>query len=292
MARIIGFTYGELRGKIGGTVYSRNKAGAYARARVTPVNPQTVRQQAARYRFGNMSILFQSLSTMQKNCWESFAKTHFNPLKGNNTGIYSAGNAFLALRQSSGQGNQYRVNPTVVSGSGAVTTTTIPYIETTEPPAEPTSATVKSIENNVWTMELDEVLLGEDGTFSVSVKFPGSVPTDTDTFLNLENAEGQELGVSVYISNVLKFEGSKPNTALKLNYIDTGVIENMEKTGNVPLNIKDGVTFKGNSNIVSADVRDFPCTDDIVLATVFVRSREGAQKLLGTQYVTYSDTVS
>lgn len=292
MARIVGFTYGELRGKIGGTVYSRNKAGAYARARVTPVNPQTVRQQNARYRFGNMSILFQSLSTMQKNCWETFAKTHFNPLKGNNTGIYSAGNAFLALRQSAGQGNNYRAVPTVVSGAGAVTVITAPYSEVTEPPAEPTSATLKSIQGNVWNIELDTVYLGEDGTYEVRLKFPGAGPAATDTYNILTNAEDQQFGISVYISNPLKFEGAKPNTALKLNYIDTGVVESLEKTGATPLDITDPLVFKGQSTIIPGNVRDFPCIDDNVLATVFVRSRDGAQKLVGSQNVVFEATIS
>lgn len=291
MARILSSLIGDLRGSIGGQTYSRNKAGAFIRQRVKPVNPQTVRQQNARYRFGNMSILFQSLSNIQKDCWQSFAGTHFNPLKGNNTGIYSAGNAFVAIRQSSGQGNEYRAVPTFSSGAGAITASALPYNEAVEPPDAPTSATIKSIENNTWNIALDFIELGEDGTYNVQLKFPGASPTATDTYTSLMNVENQLMGVSVYISNILKFEGSKPNTALKLNYIDTGVIESLEKTGSTPLDIKDNLVMKGSSTVTPANVRDFPCVNDVVLATVFMRSIDGAQKLLGTQYVTFQETI-
>src|SRR5690606_27930634 len=37
-------------GKIQGTVAARNRSGAYLRVKVTPVNPQTTYQQAARQR--------------------------------------------------------------------------------------------------------------------------------------------------------------------------------------------------------------------------------------------------
>jgi len=38
----------EMRGSIAGNVYSRNRSGAYMRARTKPVNPNTTRQQAIR----------------------------------------------------------------------------------------------------------------------------------------------------------------------------------------------------------------------------------------------------
>jgi len=290
MARILGFQYGEMRGKLGGNVFSRNKAGAYVRAKVTPVNPQTVRQQNARYRFGNMSILFQSLSTMQKNCWESFAKSHFNPLKGNNTGIYSAGNAFVALRQSAGQGNEYRVAPTMEADGSAVTVTSQYYNEALDPPSAPSSATLKSDQDNVYNMSVSDIRIGEDGTYRLNVDIPVIDPTSVDTISGFRNAEDQTYGLSIYISNVLKFEGSKPNTALKLNFADTGVIETLAVGGNdVP--IADQLILRGVTGLDPATVRDFPCIDDVVLASVFLRTREGAQKMIKTQYVTVLETV-
>jgi hypothetical protein len=40
--------FGEMRGSIGGTTWSRNKGGMYARRRSTPTNPNSSRQQSTR----------------------------------------------------------------------------------------------------------------------------------------------------------------------------------------------------------------------------------------------------
>lgn len=67
------------RGKIGGHVASKNRGGAYLRTKVTPSNPNTVAQAAARARITNLSKAFGSLTTAQINAWNSavdeFAKT-------------------------------------------------------------------------------------------------------------------------------------------------------------------------------------------------------------------------
>lgn len=57
------------RGKIGGTVFSRNKGGAFARNKVTPVNPNTLAQQAIRNVFGFVSGAWRGLTQAQRNAW-------------------------------------------------------------------------------------------------------------------------------------------------------------------------------------------------------------------------------
>jgi len=291
MARILSSLIGDLRGSIGGQTYSRNKAGAFIRQRVKPVNPQTVRQQNARYRFGNMSILFQSLTSAQKTCWENFAKTHFNPLKGNNTGIYSAGNAFVALRQSAGQGNAYRTEPVMKQGGVTLDVTAIQYNEVVEPPLTPSSATIQTENDINVQFDISNISIGGDGTYLFNMSFPSLAPTSEETFSNFQNAEGQQFGIGIYISNILKFEGAKPNTALKTNFADTGVINLIEKnSGEVPMD--STITISGTTGLVKEDIRDFPCAGDVVLASVFLRTQEGAQKLIKSQYVTAIETVS
>jgi hypothetical protein len=286
MAKIIGFTYGELRGKIGGTVFSRNKAGAYARARVTPVNPQTVRQQTARYSFGNNSILFQALSGSVKDCWETFARTHFNPLKGNSTGIYSGGNAFVALRSSVNQGNNYRLLPTVTSGVTAVTATAIAYSLVSDPPAQPSSSTIIASDNVAYPINVENIEVLSNGNFKFSV-VPQGVPAGSSaTFDALRNQESQLFGIGLYASNNLKFEGAKPNTALKINFGDTGVINSLETTtGAAPLPITNGLIVESSSVVNKDNTRDFPCEGDYILVTPFIRTIDGAQKLMSPQYV-------
>jgi len=63
-------------GSKGNTTYSRNKGGAYARARATPTNPNTSRQQASRSIFGTQSSAWNTLTTGQRAQWDTYAETH------------------------------------------------------------------------------------------------------------------------------------------------------------------------------------------------------------------------
>lgn len=71
MAKII-FTDGsEVRGSIGGKTYSRNASGAFVRAKITPVNKNTLKQQIARNAFASLSQAFRSLTAAQRSTFET-----------------------------------------------------------------------------------------------------------------------------------------------------------------------------------------------------------------------------
>ena len=57
------------RGKLGGQVASKNRAGAYIRTKVTPVNPRTTAQQSIRSLFGAVASAWRSLTQEQVNSW-------------------------------------------------------------------------------------------------------------------------------------------------------------------------------------------------------------------------------
>lgn len=91
------------RGKIGGHVASKNRAGAYFRTKVTPVNPQSSAQLNARNRFTNFSQGWSGLTDEQRAAWNAavvhFARTDiFGDLK-NPTGfnLYQRLNNNLAV---------------------------------------------------------------------------------------------------------------------------------------------------------------------------------------------------
>lgn len=76
----------EGRGKIGGHVASRNRAGSYFRTKVTPVNPQTSFQSTSRNRLSGISSGWRGLTQAQRDAWNQavgdFAKTDvFGDLK-------------------------------------------------------------------------------------------------------------------------------------------------------------------------------------------------------------------
>ena len=67
--------YGEmiadLRGKIGGSVHSRNRSGAYMRIKVSPVNPQSTYQSAVRAAFTALSQAWRALTAAQRTSWNA-----------------------------------------------------------------------------------------------------------------------------------------------------------------------------------------------------------------------------
>ena len=58
----------DMRNKLNGSVFSRNRGGAYIRTKVTPINPQTAAQVQARSLLTSLSQGFRSLSQAQIYC--------------------------------------------------------------------------------------------------------------------------------------------------------------------------------------------------------------------------------
>lgn len=91
------------RNKIGGHVASKNRAGAYLRTKVTPMNPNTTYQVNVRQRLATMSIAWRGLSATARLQWNAavsaFSKTDiFGDLR-NPTGfnLYCRLNINLAI---------------------------------------------------------------------------------------------------------------------------------------------------------------------------------------------------
>lgn len=70
MAKIkFGFGVAEIRNKLGGSVFARNRGGSYVRTKVTPLNPQTGAQVSARNLLTSLAQAFRSLSQDQITAW-------------------------------------------------------------------------------------------------------------------------------------------------------------------------------------------------------------------------------
>jgi hypothetical protein len=72
---LIRFPEGQQRsGSIGGTVYSRNRYGAYVRARSVPVNPNSDRQVAVRNALRSLAIGWENILTPEERAkWDEYA---------------------------------------------------------------------------------------------------------------------------------------------------------------------------------------------------------------------------
>ena len=68
----------DMRNKLNGTVFSKNRYGAYTRTKVTPVNPQTTFQTSVRTNFGTTSAAWRGITQAQRNAW--IAQAQFFPI--------------------------------------------------------------------------------------------------------------------------------------------------------------------------------------------------------------------
>jgi hypothetical protein len=74
-----------------------------------------------------------------------------------------------------------------------------------------------------------------------------------------------------------------------LSIWDTGIVTEIVDGAGPGGFVVDGPTHLSiEPSLVKSNVRDFPCANDWVLVTPFVRSESGAQKLMAPQYVQVS----
>lgn len=69
MKYLPGLLAGQLSGKAGNTVASRNKFGSYFRTRVMPTLVQNAKTGPVRANFGSNSALFRTMTEAQRTAW-------------------------------------------------------------------------------------------------------------------------------------------------------------------------------------------------------------------------------
>lgn len=91
----------DARGKLGGQVFSKNRSGSYIRTKVTPSNPNTSFQAAARALLSALSSAWRGLTAAQISAWnaavDSFTGTNVFGDSARKTGknLYTSLNANL-----------------------------------------------------------------------------------------------------------------------------------------------------------------------------------------------------
>lgn len=163
------------RGKIGGHVASKNRGGAYLRTKVTPSNPNTVAQAAARARVTQLSQQFGSLTPAEISAWnaavEAYAQTDiFGDIK-NPSGL----NLFVKLNS----------NLLEIGSSGG---------------------TVPPVKESVGTMIIDTAAAAFTGNTFTIATVEAAIPADTNIIVRVTPM------VSPGISN---FSGRSRNLVVK-----------------------------------------------------------------------------
>lgn len=105
----------DARGKLNGQVASKNRAGAYWRTKVSPVNPQTAEQLQARSRLTTQSQAWRALTQAVRDAWNAAV------------GDFARSDVFGNLRNPSGKNLFARLNINLVNcGQAALTDPPLP----------------------------------------------------------------------------------------------------------------------------------------------------------------------
>lgn len=136
MAKIkFGAIVTDIRGSIDSVTYSRSKYGAYARKKVTPINPNTAKQSVARAIFGAASSLFRSLGKATIDAWNAVAPEYSRAnVFGDNLPL-SGATLFTKLKTQ-------LVNAEIVANPSPINPVTIPQASATGVQADISNGTI------------------------------------------------------------------------------------------------------------------------------------------------------
>ena len=161
MAKIVFLDGSEIRGKVGGKVYSRNASGAFVRMYVKGVNANTAKQQTVRNNFATLSSAYRTLTDAERATYENL-RTFYTTTDGvGNVVTPTAPQLFNRL-------NGVLLQNGVINISGILTTCPAPVplvgISSASPQAD--ISAVKILSNIIFTDGL--ALVPADQTLIVS----------------------------------------------------------------------------------------------------------------------------
>lgn len=153
----------DMRGKVNGSVFSRNKGGAYVRTKVTPNNPQTSAQVNARALLSTYSQNWKSLTAAQRAAWNAAVSNFLTT------------DIFGDIKTPTGKNLYVRLNANIINGGGSAITS---------PPLPSGVPSLSSLSVAATETSQDVVL-----TFAAT-------PVPSDTALYVEATDGLSPGVS------------------------------------------------------------------------------------------------
>ncbi len=157
----------EMRNALGGHVFSRNRGGAYTRTKVTPNNPQSPSQQAARSLLASLSQGWRAITAAQRLAWNAAADN------------FPSVDVFGDQRIPSGQQLYVGINTNITNAGGAIIA---------DPPVP-----VGAEATGALTLTATDLL----DVFTVAF---GNTPIPADHAMLLEATEGKSAGVTNFNS--------------------------------------------------------------------------------------------
>lgn len=248
MARIISAPLGEMRGKLGGVVYSRNSYGMIARQHVAGVQPRTPLQTANRAAFGAAAQLFRTLTQPTRQEWATFAQQTWIPL-GRSAGPDNGPvQAFVAATT---QATRYAAvqSGTITTPQGAAVPTVTPSAPTTQPPCRmPIAAVTSAGQMNLLSLDAITLTNVSETVTNIDVTISGSRAWEGGQLLSYTDPElgdPQGMGIVIWQGAPVPHTGSPTGNLFEKTVATSGIITSAVVTaaGSTPFHVTMEATY-------------------------------------------------
>lgn len=140
----------EMRNKLNGSVFSRNRGGSYLRNKVTPLNPQTAAQTLSRGRIGQLAQAWKGLSQAARDAWNGVVENFTSTDVFGDEKVPSGFNLYVGLNKNLLDCNIARIDTAPVAAtlvpsilSSLVADTTVGTLTATFAPAIDAGTSIK-----------------------------------------------------------------------------------------------------------------------------------------------------
>lgn len=294
---------GELSGKMGGIVFSRNKAGAYMRQYVVPTDPATLAQLNSRALFGSSASNWHNLTNAEKMAWSSFSTNVFNPKNPSPGVAYSGFNAFVSLQNTILNANNKILDPVlagdfVISSDGgayAYGDSELYSMGTMPPQTTNPDGRFGDGLGGVFDLSINSVALASS-SMNITVTSFATMGTTNAPFVDpvgspvnwpasMIDGLGQKVGLAVYVSNAV----SQAQDFITNPYlICAGYLAHPKVGAGVGSNGYEWTMIFKSKVLKTAQYQAVPAPGEIRRISLFQVSRDGRHKLIGARTCTVS----
>lgn len=207
-ALLLGNPFGEIRGRLGGSIFSRNGHGQYIRNYSVGVNPNTVAQQTARNSFSTIVNLYQNLDSDDISLWNEYAKTQFVPRTRSHSMKYSGYQAFMSLKMANYRAQFFNRNyeASFVDYSGLVSGYRSSWVSYySEPPLKNKQANAVDKFGNIQSMYLDSCSMAATSRVTFRIRLGNDIVLPKWT--SFLDSNGNQNGFVIFASNPVRMKG-------------------------------------------------------------------------------------
>lgn len=278
MARVLGNPFGDLRGKLGGAVFSRNKSGAIVRVYTKNTDRKSDSQVDRRSRFGNVASLWASIPGSVKSNWNQYAESGFAPKRGKKPGSYTGFSAFVSIEANKANfGINMSPLSMLVPDLASVTQSSSFEAIGTVPTKSLTGGVYNVTTEAYIKFTNSQCCFRNADTVGVKVFLESETTSNNHLFTNASN--DNPFSFVVFASEVLSYEGASvknPFRYMVANGIFTTPVTGWSATDNIEFDMAIADSWYKNTNK--------PTTADMLLLTLCIFDASGQISVVGQNY--------